>query len=77
MSATTTVSTTDTVTRDKYERLQYTGSAGIVASLEDQRLVDRWQAEYPTWRGEHWAFEAAGTRSPGRLRPINVVGRRS
>ncbi|PKV77459.1 hypothetical protein [Nocardia fluminea] len=74
MSVLVTVPTIDTVTRHKYERLQYTGSAGVVASLEDARLVDRWRADYPGWDGEHWAFDA-GTDSPGRLRPINVAVR--
>lgn len=66
----------DTVTRHKYERLQYTGSAGVIASLEDPRLVGRWHTDFPDWHGEHWAFEA-GTASPGRLRPINVVVRQN
>ncbi|MFF0543235.1 hypothetical protein ACWEVD_02065 [Nocardia thailandica] len=69
-----TVVSVDTVTRHRYERLQYTGSAGPVAALEDARLVARWQAEYPDWHGGHWAF-SAGTESPGRLRPINIARR--
>ncbi|MFE3544242.1 hypothetical protein ACFXK0_14865 [Nocardia sp. NPDC059177] len=73
-SLATVVSTVDTITRHKYERLQYTGSAGIVSSLEDARLVERWRLDFPGWSGEHWAFEA-GTASPGRLRPINVAVR--
>ncbi|MFD6223003.1 hypothetical protein [Nocardia asteroides] len=76
MSSLATVAAVDTVTRHKYERLQYTGSAGVVASLEDPRLIARWHADYPGWRGEHWAFEA-GTVNPGRLRPINVAVRQS
>ncbi|MFF2087306.1 hypothetical protein ACFVVM_26330 [Nocardia sp. NPDC058176] len=76
MSLLAAVATVDTVTRHKYERLQYTGSAGVVASLEDARLVDRWRTEYPGWDGEHWTFEA-GTTSPGRLRPINVATRQN
>ncbi|MEV0687944.1 hypothetical protein AB0I35_29160 [Nocardia sp. NPDC050378] len=72
MSALAAVTSVDTITRHKYERLQYTGSAGVVASLEDPRLVDRWRTEHPTWRGEHWAFEAGTT---GSLRPINVATR--
>ncbi|MFE7721118.1 hypothetical protein ACFU44_18975 [Nocardia rhizosphaerihabitans] len=66
----------DTVTRHKYERLQYTGSAGVIAALEDPRLVGRWRTDFPDWHGEHWAFEA-GTASPGRLRPINVAVRQN
>ncbi|GGK65279.1 hypothetical protein [Nocardia camponoti] len=75
MSLAVTVGNVDILTRHKYERLQYTGSAGIVAALEDQRLVDRWRGEFPAWTGEHWAFDA-GTESPGRLRPINVAAHR-
>ncbi|APE33513.1 hypothetical protein BOX37_05490 [Nocardia mangyaensis] len=76
MPSLATVATVETITRHKYERLQYTGSAGVVTSLEDARLVDRWQVDFPGWRGEHWAFEA-GTTSPGRLRPINVATRQN
>ncbi|MFE6925517.1 hypothetical protein ACFVAV_31205 [Nocardia sp. NPDC057663] len=76
MSPLATVASVDTVTRHKYERLQYTGSAGVIASLEDPRLVGRWHTDFPDWHGEHWAFEA-GTASPGRLRPINVAVRQS
>ncbi|WP_278263093.1 hypothetical protein [Nocardia sp. AG03] len=74
MSSLATVDSVDTITRHKYERLQYTGSAGVVTSLEDARLVARWRLDHPGWTGEHWAFEA-GTASPGRLRPINVAAR--
>lgn len=76
MSSLATVDSIDTITRHRYERLQYTGSAGVVTSLEDTRLVDRWRAEYPAWHGDHWAFEV-GTASPGRLRPINVASRQN
>lgn len=62
-----------TLTRAEFDQLEHRGAAGATPAFNEATILDRWRADYPRWRGRHWAFLDPAEDGVLRLHPVNVA----
>lgn len=62
----------ESVPRNEFALREHLGTAGVIADLGEDPVVDRWRSEAPSWRGKHWSYRP-DTDGALRLFPINVA----
>ncbi|MGW6421423.1 hypothetical protein ACWF82_02005 [Nocardia sp. NPDC055053] len=70
--APTTPEPVESITTSDLTNRVHLGTAGPVAALGEDPVIERWREQFPSWRGKHWTYRADDADTL-RLHPLNIT----